>query len=164
MRRQSPPYEGLPATMFCHVEGSLLRSSSCFPYFMVVALERGSLLRALLLLLLYPVLSLITEDLKIRAMTIISFCGVHVSSFKVGTTVLPKHLLEDVGKEGFETLMAEKNKKVCVSKMPRVMVEEFLKKYLQVETVMAREIKVAFGFYTGFMEDIPIIEEVSKKS
>ena len=143
---------GLRAAVVCHVEGSLLRSSSCFPYFMVVALEAGSFLRGLVLLLLYPLLSLLTEELGIRAMTIIAFSGIHVSSFREGNTVLPKHLLEDVGREGFKVLMAGK-KKVCVSRMPKVMVEDFLRKYLQVEVVVAKEMKVIGGYFTGFMEE-----------
>ncbi|CAA6662197.1 unnamed protein product [Spirodela intermedia] len=114
---------------------------------MVVALEGGGLLRAILLL-----------ETSIRAMTLICFCGVSVSNFRGGAAVLPKHLLGDVGREGFQLLMAGE-RKVCLSRMPKVMVEEFLRKYLGVEVVVAREMKVAGGYYTGFMEDKMAEEE-----
>ena len=139
-------------TVVCHVEDDLLTSSSCFPYFMVVALESGSLLKAILLLALYPLLSLLSEETKIEVMSLISFCGVSVSSHHLGISVLPKHLLDNVGSNGFKILMAGK-KKVCISRMPKLMVEEFLRKYLKVDVVLAREMKVVGGYYTGVMEE-----------
>ncbi|XP_078445337.1 putative glycerol-3-phosphate acyltransferase 2 [Wolffia australiana] len=151
------------AAVVCDVEGSLLRSSSCFPYFMVVAIEAGSFLRGLLLLLLYPLLLTLSEDARIRAMAFISFCGLRVSSFHVGSAVLPKHLLVQVGRDGFQLLM-KGEKKVCVTLMPRVMVEECLIKYLGVDVVVAREMKAAFGFYTGLMTDNPsAVDAISDK-
>ncbi|CAA7398583.1 unnamed protein product [Spirodela intermedia] len=158
-RHQAPPARlHRRCAVVCDVEGCLLRSSSCFPYFMVVALEGGGLLRAILLLVLHPLLSFLSEETSIRAMTLICFCGVSVSNFRGGAAVLPKHLLGDVGREGFQLLMAGE-RKVCLSRMPKVMVEEFLRKYLGVEVVVAREMKVAGGYYTGFMEDKMAEEE-----
>ncbi|CAA7398538.1 unnamed protein product [Spirodela intermedia] len=116
------------------MEGGLLQSSSYFPYFIVVALKSGGLLRALLLELISI----------IRAMTLIYFCGVNISSFCVSEAVLPKHLLGDVGRDGFQLLMAGE-RKVCLSRMPKVMV--------------VREMKVASGYYTGFMEKMAGEEE-----
>nr|CAD1816881.1 unnamed protein product [Ananas comosus var. bracteatus] len=37
--------------------------------------------------------------------------------------------------------------------MPRVMVEGFLKDYLEVDVVIGRELKEFHGYYTGFMEE-----------
>ncbi|XP_020267034.1 probable glycerol-3-phosphate acyltransferase 3 [Asparagus officinalis] len=139
-------------TLVFDVEGGLLRSSSLFPYFMLVALEGGGLIRGFLLLLLYPLLCCLGEESAIRAMVLVSFCGLKKDKFRVGRSVLPKYLIEELGFEGFDTMRRGK-KRVCVSRMPRVMVEGFLKEYLEVEVVAARELKVVGGFYTGFMEE-----------
>ncbi|OAY69084.1 putative glycerol-3-phosphate acyltransferase 3 [Ananas comosus] len=136
----------------CDVEGWLLRSQSTFPYFMLVALEGGGFLRGLLLLVLYPLLCCISYELRLKIMVLVSFCGIQKKGFRVGRSVLPKFFMEDVGLEGFEALN-KGSKKVCVSKMPRVMVEGFLKDYLALDVVIGRELKEFNGYYTGFMEE-----------
>lgn len=138
--------------LMCDVEGGLLRSSSTFPYFMLVALEGGGFLRGLLLLLLYPVVCLVSYEVGLRLMVMVAFCGLRKNGFRVGRVVLPKFFLEDVGLEGFEVLRRG-GKRACVSSMPRVMVEEFLKEYLEVEVVLGRELKQFGGYYTGLMEE-----------
>ncbi|KAJ8619383.1 hypothetical protein MRB53_027912 [Persea americana] len=139
-------------TLLFHVEDSLLRSSSPFPYFMLVAFEAGGLLRALLLLLLHPLLCCVGEEMALKVMVMVSFCGVREEGFRVGRAVLPKFFLEDVGLEGFEVLVRA-GRRVGVSELPRVMVEGFLKEYLEVEAVVGRELKVVGGFYVGLMEE-----------
>ncbi|XP_078445170.1 putative glycerol-3-phosphate acyltransferase 2 [Wolffia australiana] len=146
-----PPLRCHPVVV-CDVEGTLLRSPSLFPYFMLVAVEAGSFLRGILLLILYPLISLLDPELSIKAMALIAFCGLRAANFHVGATVLHKHLLSDVGRKGFQFLMTGETK-ICVSRMPRVMVEEFLRRYLGAEMVVAREMKVVHGYFTGFMEE-----------
>lgn len=85
-------------------------------------------------------------------MALVSFAGIKAEKFRAGRAVLPKFFLEEMRSEGLEVLGKAKLK-VCVSRMPRVMVEGFLKEYLEVETVVARELKVFAGYYTGFMEE-----------
>ncbi|KAL5205560.1 hypothetical protein ABZP36_033769 [Zizania latifolia] len=147
------------------VDGALLRSRSLFPYFMLVAVEAGSFLRGLLLLLLYPVIfTFFAGDVAVWAMAAVAFCGLRVARFRAGRAVLPRWLLEDVGKEALEAVTRRspapgKNTTVVwASSMPRVMVEPFLKEYLAPAVgggivVAAREMKVVWGFYTGLMED-----------
>lgn len=139
-------------TLVFDVEGGLLRSPSLFPYFMLVALEAGGLLRGLVLLLLYPFLCCMSQGIALKAMVAVCFLGLKKDAFRVGRAVLPKFFMEDVGLEGFE-LMRSGKKRVCVSRMPRVMVEGFLKDYLEVEVVLGRELKDFCGFYTGFMKE-----------
>lgn len=62
-------------TVVFNVEGSLLKSPSLFPYFMLVAFEAGSLIRALLLLILYPVLSFLSHEISLNVMVMVSFLG-----------------------------------------------------------------------------------------
>ncbi|KAK2991779.1 hypothetical protein RJ640_015513 [Escallonia rubra] len=144
--------EELPrSTIVFHVEGALLRSSSVFPYFMLVAFEAGGILRALVLLFLYPFVCLVSRELALKIMVFLCFFGIKKESFRIGTSVLPKFFLEDVGHEGFEVVM-KCGKKVGVSDLPSVMVEGFLKEYLGVDAVIGRKIKVACGYFTGLME------------
>ncbi|KAG6498579.1 probable glycerol-3-phosphate acyltransferase 3 isoform X1 [Zingiber officinale] len=133
------------------VEGGLLRSSSTFPYFMLVALEAGSILRGLLLLLLYPLLCCLTQEFAIKIMALVAFAGIKEEKFRAGRAVLPKFFLEATGV--VLEVLSEAKIKMCISRMPRVMVEGFLKEYLEVEIVVARELKVFAGYYTGLMEE-----------
>ncbi|KAG8061653.1 hypothetical protein GUJ93_ZPchr0003g16678 [Zizania palustris] len=141
----------------CKVEGGLLMSPSTFPYFMLIALEAGGLLRGLLLLLLYPVLRLLSHDRAIKVMIMVSFLGVWKDGFRLGRAVMPKLFLDDVCAEVFEEEEeeeeAQRRRRVCVSAMPRVMVEPFLKEYLGVDAVVAPELRVFRGYYLGLTED-----------
>ncbi|KAK9136659.1 hypothetical protein Sjap_007253 [Stephania japonica] len=139
-------------TVIFDVEGVLLKYSSVFPYFMLVAFEAGGLLRALALLLLYPLIWLAGEEMQLKIMIMVCFCGLKRESFNVGRTVLPKFFLEDVGLQGFEFLKKFR-KKVGVSKLPKVMIEEFMTGYLEMDFVVGRELKVLHGYYVGLMED-----------
>lgn len=91
-------------------------------------------------------------------MALVSFAGIKEEKFRAGRAVLPKFFLEEMR---LEVLDEAKKLKVCVSRMPRVMVEGFLKEYLEVETVAARELKVFAGYYTGFMEEEEEEEEAA---
>ncbi|CAL9153733.1 probable glycerol-3-phosphate acyltransferase 3 [Musa acuminata AAA Group] len=149
--QKHPPPEKLSGkTIVCDMEGGLLRTSSTFPYFMLVALEAGGLLRGLLLLILCPLISCLSHEVGLRVMVMVCFLGLRKDKFRVGRAVLPKFFLEEVGLEGFE-VVRRGGRRVCVSSMPTVMVEEFLQGYLDVEVVLGRELKVFGGYYTGLM-------------
>ncbi|MED6168574.1 hypothetical protein PIB30_012843 [Stylosanthes scabra] len=145
-------------TLLFDVEGALLRSSSVFPYFMLVAFEAGGLIRAIVLVLTYPFVCLVGEDLGMKIMVMVCFLGIKEKSFRVGRAVLPKFMLEDVGSEIFEVVNGA-GKRVGLSKMPRVMVESFLEEYLKVDFVVGREIKVFCGYFLGFMEEREKVDE-----
>lgn len=135
-------------------EGTMLRCTSLFPYFMLVAFEAGGLLRSLLLLLSYPLVWLVGEQsqMGLTIMVFLSFFGIKKDTFRIGSSVLPKFFLQDVGREGFEAVQSFE-KKVATSKMPRVMVECVLKEYLGVDAVVAREIKSFHGYYLGLLHN-----------
>ncbi|KAE9618842.1 hypothetical protein Lal_00047071 [Lupinus albus] len=139
-------------TLIFDVENILLKSSSLFPYFMLVAFEAGGLLRAIVLVLLYPFVYLAGEEMGLKIMVMTCFFGIKADSFRVGRSVLPKFFLEEVGSEIFEVLNRG-GKKVGVTNMPRVMVESFLREYLEIDFVVGREIKVFCGYYIGLMDE-----------
>jgi hypothetical protein len=139
-------------TLIFHSEATLLKSSSLFPYFMLVAIEAGGLLRALIFLLLYPFVCLFGEELGLKIQIFLCFFGLKKESFRIGASVLPKLFLQDVGVEGFDGVMIC-GRKVAVSDLPRIMVEGFLKDYLGVDIVVGRELKVVCGYYVGLVEE-----------
>jgi glycerol-3-phosphate acyltransferase len=169
VHRHAPPAArlaggaGTTTTLVVDVDGALLLSRSLFPYFMLVALEAGGFLRALVLLLLYPAIRCCRlgggGDLAVRTMAAVAFCGLRAQTFRAGRAVLPRWLLEDVAAEALDAARRvgddDPARVVWASAMPRVMVEPFLREYLQVPAaaaVAAREMKTAWGFYTGLME------------
>ncbi|XP_050387023.1 probable glycerol-3-phosphate acyltransferase 3 [Argentina anserina] len=147
-----------------NMEEALLKSSSLFPYFMLVAFEAGSLFRALVLFLLYPLMFFVSEEVALKIMVVVCFFGIKKESFRVGSSVLPKFFLEDVGLESFEVIQRTGSKKVGVSNLPHVMIETFLKDYLEIDVVIGRRLKEFGGYFSGLMEDnkthhLTILEE-----
>jgi len=118
---------------------ALLKSSSLFRYFMLVAFEAGGILRAIVLVLLYPFVCIVGSEMGLKIMVMTCFFGMKASSFRVGCSVLPKFLLEDVGAKMFETLK-KGGKQMGVTKLPWVMVESFLREYLEIDFVVGREL------------------------
>ncbi|KAK2649720.1 hypothetical protein Ddye_017209 [Dipteronia dyeriana] len=139
-------------TLVFDVEGALLKSSSVFPYFMLVAFEAGGLIRAFVLLLSYPILCLVNEEMGSKIMVMVCFFGMKKDNFRVGTAVLPKFFLEDVGFEILQVLQRG-GKRVGVSNMPQVMMDSFLRDYLEIEVVVGRDLKVLCGYFIGLMEE-----------
>ncbi|CAN8308755.1 unnamed protein product [Cochlearia groenlandica] len=140
-------------TLIFNVEGALLKSESLFPYFMLVAFEAGGVIRSFILFILYPLITLMSHEMGVKVMVMVSFFGVKKDGFRAGKSVLPKYFLEDVGLEMFNVLK-KSGKSIGVSDdLPQVMIEWFLRDYLEIEVVIGREIKVVGGYYLGIMED-----------
>ncbi|KAJ8748698.1 hypothetical protein K2173_008143 [Erythroxylum novogranatense] len=138
-------------TLVFNVEEALLRSSSMFPYFMLVAFEAGSIFRALILFLLYPVTLLVGEEVGLKIMVFLCFFGIKKDSFRVGSAVLPKFFLEDVGLEAFEVIQ-KGGRKVAFSEFPQPMIESFLREYFEIDCVVGRELKSIHGYFVGLIE------------
>ncbi|ESQ37845.1 hypothetical protein EUTSA_v10028577mg [Eutrema salsugineum] len=163
-RNPKPKYQKCPSsllqsdlsrdTLIFNVEGALLKSDSLFPYFMLVAFEAGGVIRSFLLFILYPLISLImSREMGVKVMVMVSFFGVKKDGFRAGRGVLPKYFLEDVGLDMFKVLR-KGGKRIGVSDhLPQVMIEGFLRDYLEIEVVVGREMKVVGGYYLGIMED-----------
>ncbi|OAY65269.1 Glycerol-3-phosphate acyltransferase 1, partial [Ananas comosus] len=106
---------------------------------MLVAFEGGGLLRALLLLLCFPLVWALGQngELGMRLMAFVTFFGLRRKDMEL-------FYLENLHLHGYE---------VVVTSMPRVMVEGFLEEYLRVDRVVAPELHVVMNgrYFSGLM-------------
>ncbi|KAE9595509.1 putative glycerol-3-phosphate 1-O-acyltransferase [Lupinus albus] len=175
------------------LDGTLLISRSSFPYFMLVAVEAGSLLRGFVLLLSLPFVIVsylfISEAIGIQILIFISFAGLKIRDIELASrAVLPRHTLllsicivlcrfyaADVRKESFEVFDRCK-RKVVVTANPTVMVDPFVKDFLGGDKVLGTEIEVnpktkkATGFVkkpgvlVGKLKRLAILKEFGEDS
>jgi hypothetical protein len=145
-------------TVVCDFHGGLLRSTTLFPYFMLVACEGGSLLRALLLLCSYPLVWALGEhaDAGIRVMAFVTFVGLRPRDADlVARAILPKFYMERLNALVYDHLWLPAGRKVAVTSAPRVMAEWFLKEYMAADVVVGRELQtVQIGrgcYFTGLL-------------
>lgn len=128
------------------LDGTLLISSSSFPYFMLVAVEAGSLLRGLVLLLSFPIIAIayifFSEALAIQMLIFISYAGLKVRDIELASrAVLPRFYANDVRRESFEVFDKCK-RKVVVTANPTIMVDPFVRDFLGADKVIGTEIEV----------------------
>lgn len=118
---------------------------------MLVAFEGGSLVRAVLLLLSYPLLWVLDYEFRLKLMVFISFSGLRLKDVEnVSRAVLPKFYLENLNLHAYEVLASTRTR-VFFTSVPRVMVESFLKEYLSASDVVGTELHTVGCYYTGFL-------------
>lgn len=137
-------------TVACDFYGSLVRSRSCFPYFMLVAFEAGSVLRAVILLLSSPIAWIlyycVSEAAGIKLLIFVTFAGLRVESIETcARAVLPRFYAEDLHGETWRVFSSFGKKRFVVTGGPRVIIEHFVKEYLGADSVIGTELEVTRG-------------------
>ncbi|KAJ8900612.1 hypothetical protein K2173_025389 [Erythroxylum novogranatense] len=150
LSRKFPPIKNCGGSTYksiaADLDGTLLLSSSSFPYFMLVAIEAGSFLRGLVLLLSLPLVIVsyffISEAIGIQILIFISYAGLKVRDIElVSRAVLPRFYAADVRSDSFDVFDRCK-RKVVVTANPTIMVEPFVKDFLGGDKVLGTEIEV----------------------
>ncbi|KAI5080382.1 hypothetical protein GOP47_0005861 [Adiantum capillus-veneris] len=144
-------------TVVADLDGTLTRGRSSFPYFMLMAIEGGSILRAVVLMLVSPLAWMlyhfVSEEVGIRVLIFVSFAGLKVKDIEaVARAVLPKFYAEDIHPESWRVFSACCFNRCVVTANPRIMVEHFCKNHLGADKVLGTEIQVTKGGRaTGFL-------------
>lgn len=139
------------------LEGTILKDSDTFSYFMLVAFEASSLIRFGLLLILWPLIRLLgmvgMEDKALKLMIFVAVAGVPKSEIEsVARAVLPKFYMDDLDMDAWKVFSSYDNR-VVVTKMPRIMVERFVKEHLRADEIVGSELSFnRFGFATGLVQ------------
>ncbi|KAM1126086.1 hypothetical protein ACFX2B_040809 [Malus domestica] len=139
------------------LEGTLLRDPDPFSYFMLVAFEASGLIRFAALLMMWPVIRFLEmigmEEAGHRLMIFVAVFGIPKSEIEsVARAVVPKFYMDDLDMEAWK-VFSSYDRRVVVTKMPRIMVERFVKEHLRADEVIGSELVVnRFGFATGFVK------------
>ncbi|XP_061368968.1 glycerol-3-phosphate acyltransferase 5-like [Gastrolobium bilobum] len=150
------------------LEGTLLKDSDTFSYFMLVAFEASGLIRFALLLILWPVIRLMDKvgygDAAFKMMMFVAVAGVSESEVEsVARAVLPKFFMDDLDMDAWKVFNS-KEKRIVVTKMPRIMVERFVKEHLRADEVIGNELSInRFGLATGLVKGDSNIDSISKR-
>ncbi|XP_042511112.1 glycerol-3-phosphate acyltransferase 5-like [Macadamia integrifolia] len=148
----------MESSFVSELEGTLLKDPNSFSYFMLVAFEASGLIRFTLLLLVWPLIFLLDMlgmgDVGLKLTIFVTLAGIRESEIEsVARAVLPKFYMDDLNIEAWR-VFSSYNRRVVVTKTPRVMVERFVKEHLRAEVVIGSELVVnRFGFATGFVRD-----------
>ncbi|KAI5062956.1 hypothetical protein GOP47_0021503 [Adiantum capillus-veneris] len=156
-------------TVVSDLDGTLLRSNSAFPYYMLVAFEASGVLRFALILLCSPLAWLlyhfISEAAAIKLLIFLSCAGVKERDIaSVARAVLPKFYIADVQPNTWRVFSAF-GKRCLLTANPRLFVEPFAKDFLGVDLVIGSELEFTrSGHATGFVKAPGVIVGDNKEA
>ncbi|KAM3234912.1 Glycerol-3-phosphate acyltransferase 5 [Capsicum annuum] len=146
------------SSIVCELEGTLLKDQDPFSYFMLVAFEASGLIRFAILLMLWPLIKILEitgqSDKGLKLMIFVATIGVKISEIEaVARAVLPKFYFDDINMNSW-SIFSSYDKRIVVTKIPRIMVERFVKEHLRADDVIGSELVVNnSGFATGLIKD-----------
>ncbi|KAL6651638.1 hypothetical protein ACP70R_010563 [Stipagrostis hirtigluma subsp. patula] len=142
------------------VDALLLKTKpgAAFPPFFLVAVEAGGFARGLVLLVLYPVLRLLSHEASMRAMAMVTFCGLRRDqAARAGRAVLPKYFFREAADMDALKAVGALPKAVKVAAVsrsfPTVMVETFLKEYVGFDAVVGRDVNGSPRYFSGVIKN-----------
>ncbi|KAL0723829.1 hypothetical protein Bca4012_038428 [Brassica carinata] len=135
-------------SLVCDIDGVLLRQLSSkhfhafFPYFMLVAFEGGSIIRAIFLLVSCSFLWALPQETKLKVLSFITFSGLKVKDMdSVSRSVLPKFFLENLNLQVYDVWARTTYSKVVFTSLPQVMVKRFLREHLNADDVIGTKLQ-----------------------
>lgn len=152
-------------TIVSDLDGTILRSKSSFPFYMLLAFEACGFLRFAILLLLSPVAWVfhyfVSEAAAIKLLIFVSCAGVKESVITShAKAVLPKFYIEDVRPETWR-VFSSFGKRCILTPHPRIMVDTFAVDYLGVDQVLGSELEMTkSGRATGFVKGPVLLGDV----
>ncbi|MCE2056196.1 hypothetical protein HAX54_044207 [Datura stramonium] len=146
------------SSIVSELEGVVLKDQDPFSYFMLVAFEASGLIRFAILLILWPLIKFLEfcgqRDKGLKLMIFVATIGVKISEIEaVARAVLPKFYFDDIDMDSWR-IFSSFDKRIVVTKIPRIMVERFVKEHLRADDVIGSELVVNnSGLATGFIKD-----------
>nr|DAD26474.1 TPA_asm: hypothetical protein HUJ06_027942 [Nelumbo nucifera] len=148
--QEEPRRTPMESCVVSEFEGTLLKDPDPFSYFMLVAFEAsGGLIRFTLLLMVWPLHRLLhmlgMGDAALKLTIFVAVAGARASEIEsVARAVLPKFYMDDLDTDAWR-IFSSYEKKVVVTKSPRVMVESFVKGHLRATEVLGSELEPTAG-------------------
>ncbi|KAH7439997.1 hypothetical protein KP509_04G086800 [Ceratopteris richardii] len=155
-------------TVVSDLDGTLLRSSNAFSYYMLVAFEASGILRFTLLLLCSPIAwflyCFVSESAAIKLLIFLACAGSKEKEINsVARAVLPNFYIADIHPHTWRAFSSFKCR-CLLTATPRLFVEPFAREYLCADLVLGTELEFTkSGRATGFVKSPGVLVGTNKE-